>query len=227
MTYHSIFREERMTTQTENTRAKSTREKSSKSSGALALRDETWELIREKGKLLATNCERAMSELGDMFASGFSPTLLDSATEGMLVGWSVNPLADKVLSRITGLWLPWVGKRFNRESNTGDNLMTREARFGAKALWPLYKFSDFEGKTAGFSFTTWVEKGKEDPETDVLVIDYASVKSNPRLIIKSIRDELVEVVPGANLGKMLWRSGNGESAKYTLLAYFALKSPID
>ncbi len=215
-----------MTDQAENTKAKSTGGKSSESSRTLAQRDETWELIREKGKLLTKNRERAMSELGDLFANGSAPKHLDSVTEGMLVGWTVNPLADKVLSRATGIWLPWVGKRFNRESNTGDNLMTREARFGAKALWPFYKFSDFEGKTAGFSFTTWVEKGKEDPETEVLVIDYASVRSNPKLIIKSIRDELVEIAPGANLGKMLWRSRNGESAKYTLLAYFALKSPI-
>jgi len=33
--------------------------------------------------------------------------------------------------------------------------------------------------------------------------------------------ELVEIVPGANLGKILWRSGGG---KYTLIGYFALKS---
>jgi hypothetical protein len=60
----------------------------------------------------------------------------------------------------------------------------------------------------------------------VLVIDYAPVESNPRVVIRSIRDELVEVVPGAHLGKMLWRSGSGESASHTLLAYFALKSEL-
>ena len=59
----------------------------------------------------------------------------------------------------------------------------------------------------------------------MLVIDYAPVDSNPALIIKSIRDELVQIVPGANLGKMLWRHGDGE--RHSLLAYFALRSPLE
>jgi hypothetical protein len=81
-------------------------------------------------------------------------------------------------------------------------------------------------RIAAFDFQTRVEPGAIDTDRDVLVIDYAPVDSNPRVIIKSIRDELVEIVPGANLGKMLWRSGSGEDASYTLLAYFALKSEI-
>jgi hypothetical protein len=48
------------------------------------------------------------------------------------------------------------------------------------------------------------------------------VDSNPRFVIKRIRDELVEIVPGANLGKVLWRHGDGS---YTLIGYFALRSP--
>ncbi len=40
------------------------------------------------------------------------------------------------------------------------------------------------------------------------------------LLIRSIRDELVEVVPGAYLGKMLWRH---DAERHTLLAYFALR----
>jgi hypothetical protein len=54
----------------------------------------------------------------------------------------------------------------------------------------------------------------------VLVIDYEPVESNPRLVIRRIRDELVEVSPGMYLGKMLWRRRDG---RHTLLAYFALR----
>ncbi len=55
-----------------------------------------------------------------------------------------------------------------------------------------------------------------DPATEVLVIDYAPVDDNPGLIIKSIRDELVEIVPGANLGKILYRRG-GSYSEHRLL----------
>jgi hypothetical protein len=40
------------------------------------------------------------------------------------------------------------------------------------------------------------------------------------LIIRQVRDELVEVAPGTHLGKMLWRHRDG---RHTLLAYFALR----
>jgi hypothetical protein len=43
----------------------------------------------------------------------------------------------------------------------------------------------------------------------VLVIDYAPVDSNPGLIIKSIRDELVQIADGVHLGRMLWTHGDG------------------
>jgi hypothetical protein len=45
--------------------------------------------------------------------------------------------------------------------------------------------------------------------------------SNPRFLIKRIRDELVEIVPGANLGKVLRRHGDGS---YALIGYFALRN---
>ena len=54
-----------------------------------------------------------------------------------------------------------------------------------------------------YNFKTYVEAGRLDPSIDVLVIDYESVKSNLALLIRQIRDELVQIVPGANLGKML------------------------
>ena len=55
----------------------------------------------------------------------------------------------------------------------------------------------------------------------MLVIDYYPVESNPRFIIRQIRDELVEIVPGANLGKILWRRDEDDHA---LIGYFALRS---
>jgi hypothetical protein len=65
-----------------------------------------------------------------------------------------------------------------------------------------------------------------------MVIDYADVEKNPRLIIRSIRDELVELVRGVYLGKILFnterglserQSGSGDS--YSKIGYFALRTP--
>ena len=118
------------------------------------------------------------------------------------------------------------GQALRRRNAKGDNLLAKSAKWPAKLLWPLYGTKDAGDNLIAFDFTTRVEKGAVDPDLDVLVIDYAPVESNPRVIIKSIRDELVEVVPGTHLGKMLWRSGPYEDATYSLLAYFALKTPV-
>jgi hypothetical protein len=47
------------------------------------------------------------------------------------------------------------------------------------------------------------------------------VEKNPRLIIRSIRDELVELVRGVYLGKILFNSGDN----YSKIGYFALRTP--
>ena len=52
------------------------------------------------------------------------------------------------------------------------------------------------------------------------MIDYAPVESNPDHLIRSIRDELVEIVPGANLGKIMHRNGDGG---YRNWGFFALR----
>jgi hypothetical protein len=75
-----------------------------------------------------------------------------------------------------------------------------------------------------FEFNTYVEAGRLDPSVDVLVIDYASVPRNPRFVIKQIRDELVQIVPGAHLGKMLVSLPRRRDPILGL--YFALKSEL-
>lgn len=69
-----------------------------------------------------------------------------------------------------------------------------------------------------------VEPGKLDPSVNVLVIDYESVPENPNLLIRQIRDELVQIVPGTNLGKMLVKLPRRKEPFAAL--YFALKSEI-
>jgi hypothetical protein len=193
-------------------------------SDAAAAREEAWAWVAELGRRTRRDREGALAELGELFRAGTPATGIDGPTEGSLVTFTVHPAFDTGIAALTTAWLPWAGKRFDAAAETGDNLLLRSARLPSKLLWPLYAIRDAEEHLAAFDFETRVEAGALDQDREVLVIDYAPVESNPALVIKSIRDELVSVVPGANLGKMLWRHGDGE--RHSLLAYFALRSGL-
>ena len=193
---------------------------------AEATQKEAWSKILDLGERARHDRSGAIAELEALFRSGRPSEGMNGPTEGRLVTFTVHPRFDNAVAALTGRWMPWAGKRFNAAERRGDNLLARSARAPSKVLWPLYKMKEAEGRLTAFDFNTWIEPGAVDPDLEVLVIDYASVDSNPRLVIKQIRDELVEVAPGAHLGKMLWRQGKGENARYTLLAFFALKTEL-
>lgn len=182
----------------------------------------TWSDILETGRTIQADREAALARLADLFRGGTPPTDMDGPTEGALVGFVLHPTFDRAVAALASRWLPWAGKRFHADASGGDNLLLRSARWPSKLLWPAYPMRDAGERLAAFDFKTRVERGALDPETDVVVIDYAPVDSNPRLVIKQIRDELVEVAPGTHLGKMLWRHRDG---RHSLLAYFALREP--
>jgi hypothetical protein len=185
-------------------------------------RDEAWTWFRELGEEAGRDREAATAVLNELFRAGVPPIGLDGRTEGILVTPLIAGPVDRALRSITSLWMPWAGKRFHASESRGDNVLRSSARWPAKLLWPLYGTKPIGGDRAAFDFETRVEPGKDDPDIDVLVIDYSVVDSNPSLAIKSIRDELVEIVPGANLGKILYRRGEDS---YSLIGFFALRSP--
>jgi len=191
---------------------------------AAGARDEAWSWIEELGRRAASDREGALAELQALFVCGQPARGIEGQTEGMLVAWTVNPLFDRGIGAITNAWMPWLGKRFDSRRQTGINTLTDSARWPAKLLWPLYGTQAAPNGRSAFEFNTYVEPGKLDPEVDVLVIDYQSVPRNPRLLIKQVRDELVQIVPGANLGKMLVNVPRRAEPFPAL--YFALKSPL-
>ena len=184
--------------------------------------DAAWAWIHDLSKRAKTDASAADAELNELFRHGSPPKDLDGPTEGMLVMTTTNPALDTAVRAVTALWMPWQGKRFDADAASGDNRMTRSTGLVSKLLWPLYSMRDAkEGKLA-FDFKTYVEAGKEDPDVQVMVIDYADIEKNPRLIIRSIRDELVELVSGVYLGKILF---NTSSDNYSKIGYFALRMP--
>jgi hypothetical protein len=191
---------------------------------AVGARDEAWGWIEALGESAKSDRRGALDELQQLFLTGRPAEDVKGQTEGILVAWTLNQLVDKVIGTLTDNWMPWVGKKFDPEQGEGINTLTDSARWPAKVLWPLYSTKDAPLGREAFDFKTYVEPGKLDPSVEVLVIDYESVKSNPTLLIRQIRDELVQIVPGANLGKMLV---NVPGRKELFLAlYFALKSEI-
>jgi hypothetical protein len=185
-------------------------------------RDEAWAWLGDLKSEAAGDRERTSAKLNELFRLGAPPSDIDGRTEGILVTPLIGRPVDLVLRTLTGAWMPWLGKRFDQGAARGDNVLRSDVRWPAKLFWPLYGTKSLGDARAAFDFETRVEAGKDDPDRDVLVIDYSVVDSNPRFIIKQIRDELVEIVPGANLGKILWRSGDS----YSLIGYFALRSDL-
>lgn len=189
-------------------------------------RDEAWAWIIEAGERLRRDRGTALSDLDGLFHAGVPSRGINGQTEGALVGFTLQRHFDRAVAALTTLWLPWAGKRFNARSQRGENLILRSARVPAKVLWPRYRLRAAGSTMTGFDFLTRVEPSAVDETHDVLLIDYAPVDANPALIIKRIRDELVEIVPGAHLGKMLLRTGSGSTARHHPMAYFALKSRL-
>jgi len=179
--------------------------------------DATWAWIKKLG------AGGKDAELEQLFGKGKVPAPIDGQTEGILVRFVSPPVVGPVLNRITSAWMPWVGKQFSSEDSKGENTLTNSAVLPSKLLWPLYKMRKAAGTHTAFDFETKVEPGRIKPAPKVLVIDYAPIEENPDLLIRQIRDELVELVPNTHLGRMLFKLPGRRG--YANLAYFALKQP--
>lgn len=175
-----------------------------------------WAWIEELGR------RKAETELDELYRLGTPPRALEGPTSGILVTPLIHPAADFLLRALTGAWMPWLGKSFDSRAAHGYNRLAPSARWPVKLFWPLYATKPDAGARAAFDFETAIEPGKADPEIEVLKIDYGPVDSNPRFIIRQIRDELVELVPGTYLGKILWRA---RDEHYSCIGYFALRQP--
>lgn len=185
-----------------------------------------WAWLEELRSTAREDVASAEPVLDALFAAGSTPTALDGATEGILVATTTNRVLDTAVKALTAVWMPWRGKRFDLEAGSGDNRMTGSSSLVGKLLWPLYSMrTDADGRSA-FDFSTYPEAGVEDPDVTVLVIDYAGIPDNPALVIRSIRDELVELVPGVYLGKIFFRMPKltGDGA-FERIGFFALRTP--
>jgi hypothetical protein len=176
----------------------------------------TWETLRDLGK------KKSVDELNALFRQGDTPSGLDGPTDGMLVLPTMGAVRTPFVKSLSSVWMPWLGKRFFGSEQRGDNRFRQSVRLPAKLLWPSYSTRPNGQERTAFDFETRVEAGGHDPDTQVLVIDYAPLETNPDRLIRHIRDEIVEVAPSVYLGKILYREDDGG---YSNLGFFALRDP--
>ena len=103
--------------------------------------------------------------------------------------------------------------------------MTSSSVLPLMLLWPLYGMRQTADGPTAFEFVSGPEPGKITPRIPVMKIEYKPVASNPNLIIRQIRDELVELVPGTHLGRVLFRLPALRGERFTNVGYFALRQP--
>ena len=185
-------------------------------------RREVWNQIRLAGARAGRRREEAHDSLNRIFRLGSAPSEpLDGPYDGILVTTTTWRATDPLFRGLAGAWMPWVGKRFDPSAQTGDNLLLPSARVPARVFWPRYRLEgEGDGRYVAFRFRTYTSQGAVDPDRETLKIDYDS-DANPGLLIRDILDELVEVVPGAYLGKVLLR--RGRDRHWSLMGYFALE----
>lgn len=175
---------------------------------------ETWSWFKDLG------AAKANDDLARLFGLGTAPPAdLAGPTEGILVNPIIQPQFDAVARLVTAGWMPWMGKSFYPERQRGSNRITDSGKLVSRLLWPSYKMTPSPEGNMAFDFDTRIEPGAIEPSPQVLVIDYADEPRNPELIIRKIRDELVEIVPRTYLGRILYRLKAGG---YDNIGYFAL-----
>jgi hypothetical protein len=191
-------------------------------------RRQTWNQFR-LARMRAGRCrDEVHDSLDRIFRLG---TLPEPGIDGRLIGLPITPatfaVSDVVLRRLSSWWMPWLGKRFDAETATGDNIMLPSARLPSKLLWPDYQFLSLgDGRYAAFCFRTYAGAGAVDPDRRVLKIDY-DLNENPAFLIRAILDELVLIVPGVYLGKALLRFSSPTNTSWRRVGYFALRSQAE
>ena len=170
--------------------------------------DQLGELDRLADRLVPRrNRAEVLERFEEMFRSGAPPDPPPSGPlDGRLLATSTWGPWDSVVQQLAPGWMPWLGKSFDPEAQTGVNhfLPTAGTRLLMKVMFPRYvPERERLDRIEAFPFRTRIAPGELDPSVDVLKIDY-DFEPNP-VLVRRILDELVQVAPGRYLGKVLMR----------------------
>jgi hypothetical protein len=184
---------------------------------------ETTDQIRAAQKLVKQDRRRGLAALNGIFRAGKPPEPpLDGPYDGELLAVDIAPGVTQFVAWVTSFWMPWKGKQFSAGDSQGDNLFGRKSRLFFRLMFPFYWGVNEDRPEAfrAFVFKTSIGAGKEDPDRQVLKIDYES-PNNPALTIRRIFDEVVQVGEGLYLGKIHFKWWWGS---WKMIGYFMLRA---
>ncbi|MBD2436933.1 hypothetical protein [Nostoc sp. FACHB-110] len=187
----------------------------------LNLRDE----LEAARKLLKYNQKGGMVALDNIYRQGVVPNpLLHGRYWGEFLTANFNPVVDSWLDIVTKFWLPWQGKVFDANTNTGDNIFTNDGLLLGKIIWPFYEryIPDTRGRSLAFSFHSSISQSLLEPDIEVLSLNF-NLPENPRFLIRDLVDQLVQIDENLYLGKAILKHPNGG---WFCAAYFTLKSGL-
>jgi hypothetical protein len=192
------------------------------SSASVQSQDTVTQRVRAAQNLLKHDRRRALDLLNALFREGMPPDpALDGRCAGQLVAVDIAPVLTPLTEALLSRWLPWKGKFFQAAQDQGDNIFVRSSKPLGRVLWPMYRDYRDDGSQTfrAFQFRTYVAPGRDDPDRQVLKIDY-DLPANPRFTIRRVLDELVQVADNYYLGKahLKWWWG-----RWQMVVYFALQ----
>ncbi|MFD5177548.1 hypothetical protein ACFWM1_17190 [Nocardia sp. NPDC058379] len=154
-------------------------------------------------------------EIAELFALGTPPHPV-GPSRGHVIGWAdwqgIDPTGRALFTVIKAVCTRvdssrfWLGKKYNAEGNSTNEwtpLFGTVARF----LFPGV-LRRVGGLYEGLEMVTYVEKAYSSPGTNALILDFSTVAANPKLG-RSIRDEVVQIIPGVHLARKTWHNGKG------------------
>jgi hypothetical protein len=166
------------------------------------LHDASMRQVRIARERLHFERHASVETLERLFRLG-TPPQPDGHYEGELIGLSTGLLADPFFDWMTRIYLPWLGKTFDADAGTGDNVFIDNAwsKATGKLGWPEYRVqTETPPHTVRvFPFRTEVGPAVEDEGLTVLRLHY-SHSPNP-LPVRRLDEEIVELPGGYILGK--------------------------
>jgi hypothetical protein len=179
--------------------------------------------IAEARRLMALDRLRGMAALGTLFRSGRLPDPpLNGRYAGEFLAIDIAPGLTQLARLAAAHAVRWQGKQFDAGRGTGVNIVTRDSLPFLRLFWPLYHghWRDGPATYRVFPFRTRIGPALGSPEQRVLKIDY-DLPGNPRLSVRRLLDELVELDDRLYLGRasFLWWWG-----RWQVVAYFTLRN---
>ncbi|MBE9207837.1 hypothetical protein IQ244_15170 [Nostoc sp. LEGE 06077] len=166
-----------------------------------------------------------IAALDQIYRQGIVPEpTLNGRYWGEFLTANFNPVLDSWLDIITKMWLPWEGKTFDANTNTGDNIFTNDGLLLGRVIWPFYNgyVADNRGRTLAFKFQTSRDHCLLEPDIEVLRLNF-NLPDNPQFLIRDLVDQLVQIDEDFYLGKAVLKHPDGG---HFCAAYFTLRSGL-